>query len=132
MVETLHDDDFFTMTWDPARSLARFVRKGRRFADLAEAEQVYRALLASRARIPGPRILVLVDQREAIGNNDPRYEQLVSKMVPALTTGVTRVAYVVRSAIGKLQIDRMRRDRSVAVEGNVFQDEAEALAYLER
>jgi hypothetical protein len=130
-VVTLHDDEFFSLTWDPERSLARFVRKARRFADLREAERLYQNLLARRARIQARRILLLVDQRAAIGNNDPAFEALASKVVPALSAGVDRVAVLVRSATGKLQVERMRRNGGTPVEGRVFLDEAEALAYLE-
>ncbi len=131
MIETVHDDDFFTLTWEPHRNLARLVRKARRFADVAEAERVYEAVLLGRARIKSTSIRLLIDQREAVGNNDPAYEALVARVTPRISGGVARAAFLVRSVIGKLQVERVRRKATARVD-NVFTDEALALAYLER
>jgi hypothetical protein len=128
---TLHDDDFFTFTWERARGLARMVRKPRRLADLTEAERLFANLLAARARIPEAKIRLLIDQREAIGNNDPSFEAIVNKTVRLLMVGVSRVAVLVRSASGKLQAERLQRARSAAGETVAFHDEAEALAFLD-
>jgi hypothetical protein len=128
---TLHDDDFFTLMWDPARSLGRMVRKPRRFAELAEAERLFAHLLAARDRIPATKIRLLIDQREALGNNDPAFEAIVSKAVQSLRAGVSRVAVLVRSASGKLQAERLQRSRTGPTEWGVFHDEAHALAFLD-
>jgi hypothetical protein len=128
---TLHDDDFFTLTWEPARGLARMVRKARRFADLAEAERLFANLLEARTRIPVAKVRLLIDQREAVGNNDPSFEAIVTKAVQSLRVGVSRVAVLVRSASGKLQAERLQRGRLAGAESATFYDEAHALAFLD-
>jgi hypothetical protein len=128
---TLHDDDFFTLTWEPARGLARMVRKPRRFTDLAEAERLFANLAEARARIPSAKVRLLIDQREAVGNNDPAFEAIVNKAVQSLMIGVSRVAVLVRSASGRLQVERLQRTRSAATESAVFHHEAHALAFLD-
>ncbi len=130
MVETLYDDDFFALTWDASRRLARLTRKAQPFADIAEAQRLYAAVLAGRAKVPRAGVYLLIDQRLVTGNNAPEYERLVADFMPRLTAGVERIAFLVRSVIGKLQIERLRRDRGRG-QAAVFLDEAEALAYLD-
>jgi hypothetical protein len=129
MVESLYDDDFFSLTWDAERRLARFTRKGRPFGDVAEAKRLYAAMLATRAKAQRPGLRLLIDQRLVVGNNAPEYEALIFDFTPKFIAGVDRAAFLVRSVIGKLQIERLVREGK-GPPAAVFLDEAEALAHL--
>ena len=72
---------------------------------------------------------VLVDLRGSPpGRNDPEFERASEAWRRALATDFDRVAILVRTAVGKLHIQRLGREIGGAP--SVFLDEAEALAFV--
>lgn len=72
---------------------------------------------------------VLVDLRPAAPRNDPAFEVAIRALRIQVYAGATRVAILVRTAAGMLQTRRHARDDGVVCE--VFDDEEQALAYVE-
>lgn len=72
---------------------------------------------------------LLVDLRSAPQRNDPAYEKAASREPVALTRDFVRVAGLVRTAAGKLQVGRHVRHAGIQMQ--VFSDEVEALEYLQ-
>lgn len=71
---------------------------------------------------------LLVDVREAPMRNDPAFEAQALTLRPASVLRFTHAAILVRTAVGRLQINRLNeRDH---LDTPVFMDEAEALAHL--
>ncbi len=117
---------WFAIELDAALKLVRIVRSaeplppdgqsiGRIFTELGEALRPYngwKALLDLRS---GPRG----------GRSDDDFEAQVRVAQQRLSAGFSRVAVLVRSAVGALQIRRLSGGAR-----SVFQDEAEALKYL--
>jgi hypothetical protein len=72
---------------------------------------------------------LLVDLRSAPQRNDPEYEKVAASEPVALSRDFARVAVLVRTAAGKLQVGRHIRTSGVKMQ--LFNDEAEALEYLQ-
>jgi hypothetical protein len=66
--------------------------------------------------------------RAARGRNDPQFEAAIAREGIRMNGGFRRVAVLVASHVGLLQVQRfLQRDQ---VTGRAFIDEAEALRYL--
>jgi hypothetical protein len=71
---------------------------------------------------------LLVDLRAAPLNNDPAFEAELARRRARLFGGFRRVAVLVRTAVGALQIARQSREQGSSTP--TFQDEASAIAHL--
>lgn len=71
---------------------------------------------------------LLLDLRNTVGRNDPDFEKLIAPHRAKLEHGFRKVAVVVRSQVGRLQVERHARDDGVNL--RVFLEEDEALAWL--
>lgn len=83
-----------------------------------------RAALGPDARGPG----LLMDFRDARSRNDEAFEDTMSNYRDAMRENFDRVAVVVKSAVGRLQIDRLNQGLSNAP--HVFDDPERAKAWL--
>lgn len=82
----------------------RLTRTDRVFEDLHELAAAHDALLPELARArSGP---LLVDLRDAKGRNDPSFERAMAGYRRAMFEGFPTVVVLVRTAIGKLQVQR--------------------------
>jgi hypothetical protein len=91
-----------------------------------EGARLYDAVTAALGKARARR--VLVDLRGSPpGRNDPEFERSTEAFRRSLAA-YERVAILVRTAVGKLQLTRLSRESGRAAP--VFLDEAEALAYL--
>jgi len=72
---------------------------------------------------------LLVDLRAAPKRNDPEYEKAASQEPVVLSRDFIRVAVLVATAAGKLQVGRHIRLHSIKM--RLFDDEVEALEYLQ-
>lgn len=73
---------------------------------------------------------LLVDMRGAQLNNDPEFEAVATAARELLVRGFGKVAVLVATAVGALQVRRHIREDGRDIP--VFQDEAEAIAHLLR
>jgi hypothetical protein len=71
---------------------------------------------------------LLVDMRAAPQRNDPEFERAASRQPAVLSRGFIRVAVLVRTASGRLQVGRHIRDQAIAM--NMFHEEASAMHFL--
>jgi hypothetical protein len=82
----------------------RLTRTDRVFEELSELAAAHEALLPELARArSGP---LLVDLRDAKGRNDPSFEHAMAGYRRAMFQGFPTVVVLVRTAIGKLQVQR--------------------------
>lgn len=82
-----------------------------------------------RRLIPArPPLGALIDLREAPMNNDPDFEQRVMPTLHAFYARFTRVALVVRTMSGRMQLNRQVREYKLRNE--TFSSEPEAIAFL--
>lgn len=75
--------------------------------------------------VPRHRASLLIDSRQAPARNDPEFERVFAPLRADLMRGFSRVALVVRSAVGVLQVTR--HARIDGIDAGVFTDPAEAL-----
>ncbi|MCC6876326.1 MAG: hypothetical protein IT378_18605 [Sandaracinaceae bacterium] len=103
-------------------------RTARPFDTIADVEREYGAVVAALGRVPKARGSLVVDLRDAPPRNDPAFEDAVARLRKRIFEGFARTAVVVRTASGKLQVQRHAKDDHHAVE--VFTSLEEALTAL--
>ncbi len=116
------------VTVDPAAQLVRVTRTAARFSSPAQLEE--RWLEVSRVLDQAGRsgLSQLVDLRAASGRNEPEFEAVMLRVRPLVMRGFRRVAILVQSTTGALQIQRHVREDGI--ERMIGSDEDELLAYL--
>jgi hypothetical protein len=124
----LYRDDYIVVYGDPRGPLLRGVRTDRPWPSLEVLQNSYAGVLAAVDRIGRRGRVMLTDMRAAPGRNDPAFEAAVGAIKPRLYEGMTRIAVLVRTSIGALQIKRLVQEDGI--ERLVTTDEAEALAHL--
>jgi hypothetical protein len=123
----LHEHDYFRVLADDTARVVRLVRSVTPFSSIDAIEQTFDAVDRAITSIP-PDWALLIDSRDGPLRNDPVFEDILARARGRIIGRFTRVAVLVRSAIGKLQVGRYsREDRKPPT---VFDDEAEALAFL--
>ncbi len=115
-----------SITWDTNHSIARFVRTSVGYASAEDIER--EGILVERALQKAGKIRLLVDLRAATPRNDPEFEANIVKLRRKLCGGGQKIAILVNTAMGALQVKRHMREDGFAVE--VFTQEAAALAHL--
>jgi hypothetical protein len=75
------------------------------------------------------RSVLFIDSREALLRNDPVFEAAFEANRRRFTRGFKKISALVKTAVGKLQIQRHSKIDGIPI--GVFTDRVEALAYLE-
>jgi hypothetical protein len=83
---------------------------------------------ASGAGLLRVSLTLLLDLRDAPPRNDEDFESEATKALARFAPGFKAHAFLVKTAVGRLQATRMTRDRGDTAQ--VFVTEAEALAHL--
>ncbi len=126
---TVFEDPYATVTYSPDRKLIVYRRKATPYPDLATARS---SLEAARGAMPlGLKLshhVFLMDVREGPLRVDPEFEQATEAAGPDLSKLFKRAAVLVKTAVGKLQMSRLRNERARIFE--VFDDETKAYAFL--
>lgn len=94
-------------------------------ARILEFAELFQLIVPLRER---PRLRLLMDMRDAPMNNDPAREEQLQGPLRRIQEGFPKIAVLVRTAVGKLQINRIKRETDGSVV--VFDDEAAAIAFL--
>src|SRR5262249_12108514 len=97
-------------------------------ASLEEIVDLHRQVGRMFDRLGRDRHTLLVDMRRATLNNKPEFENAAARGRAFLVRDFRRVAVLVCTAVGALQVGRPRREDGVP--GEVYTDEAQAIDYL--
>jgi hypothetical protein len=127
VIQTLHQDAWFRLEREPRDDVYRLARSAQPFADLAACEEAYRRAEAALGS-PGPSAKLLLDVRDAPPRNDPDFERVVVQRRDPIFARFGRVAVLVRTAVGLLQIQRLNKDAGPNV--RAFDDEDKAFDWL--
>ena len=119
-------EPWFRLDREPA--LVRLTRTSTPFSTLTEVERGHRAVVDALEALPQPRGAVLVDLRDVSGRNDPEFERAVAPLRKRIFLGFERSAVLVRSAIGRLQLQRHLAEDGLGT--RAFDDLDAAFAYL--
>jgi hypothetical protein len=125
---TLLQTPFLHVEHDEPRKFVRYTRSTRGFASIAELDDAHLGLIRAFQRLDRPRLNLLVDLRDAPPRNDPAFEQAIARHRGPMMQGFRRVAILVRSVVGGLQVRRHMSDDGTV--SQITQDEDEALRYL--
>jgi hypothetical protein len=128
MNQLLLDDAAFHIEID-AQGVCRIARTNAGFDTTESCIRAHERVADAVAVLRGHSRAVF-DVRLAPPRNDPEFEKIVLKMNARMFRPFERVAFLVRTAAGKLHVRRLTRDVSAKVEA--FADESEALAWLQR
>ena len=117
-----------TLTTEPESRLVRYVRTSVPYPSLDEYERMHERLGVALDQLGRKRHVLLVDLREATLNNDPAFERAAVRCRHLLVHDFRKMAVLVKTAVGALQIGRHIRED--ALEAPVFNDETAAVSYL--
>ena len=127
-MESQQGTPYYTVKLDEARGFVRITRTGAVYPSLVEMERDTQ-LLEQIVRRFGVRRGLIDFRQGPPARNDEAFERATEKGRRLLRDGFERFAVLVRSAVGKLQVNRLSREDGAVP--HVFLDEAEAIRYLE-
>ncbi len=125
-MEQRFKSEYYNVEVEATQRLVRIKRLPTNFPSADEMARGHKELL--RAIAPYVGFKLLLDVREGPARSDPEYEVGASQMRKQIVTRFERAAVLVRSAVGRLQVQRLAKDDGVALQ--VFQDEKAALEHL--
>jgi hypothetical protein len=120
-------NDYFRLQHDPSLGLLRVIRSALPFPSLEVMKRAQDELSPLIQRYTGQRLLLDFSAGPP-GRNDDAFEDATRPITQILGKMFTKVAVLVRTRAGELQVRRMaKRDGR---RPNVFSDEREALRWL--
>ena len=118
----------FVVTFEPETSLVRYTRKAKAFESSEQTIQQH-VELGTHLDLLGRRDhALLVDVRQSPFNPSLSFENAIAESRKHLFRGFSRVAILVRSAVGALQLHRHVREDGLEIP--VYREEQEALRFL--
>jgi hypothetical protein len=124
----IHRSAYFVMRYDQARRLVVLTRSSEPYPSLEVLRETFAHMDAAVAHIWRQKTYLLIDSRKSPARNDPAFEAEFARLRKHFLRDLQKVATLVTTAVGVLQVARhMRRDEMPV---GVFTDVAEALAYL--
>jgi hypothetical protein len=128
---TLFSDAYVTVTIDDDAALVRYRRSREPYTSLETLRELNAKLQETFDALPSGTLSLLIDVREAPPRNDDAFESEIVGTLQAMAGRFIARATLVRTAVGRLQVQRIARARTgQAIE--TFSDEVDALAYLVR
>jgi hypothetical protein len=121
------NDDYMLVEIDARQRLVRQVRSARSYEDIPTVTQSIESIVEQMQELDRSQYALLQDMRLTRGRNDPEFEATMTTLLPRLSGGFRRVAVLVATNIGRLQVQRyLERD---GITGRAFLDEAAALRW---
>ncbi|CAN97187.1 MULTISPECIES: hypothetical protein [Sorangium] len=117
-----------TVTIDPVSQIARVTRSALPSESVAQFEELWMEVSRALDRVDRHRLCLLIDLRAAVGRNDPQFEAAMQRIRPPVMGRFRRVAILVRTTAGALQIQRHFREDGI--DRMIGSDEARLLDYL--
>lgn len=127
-VRTLYVDSFALVTWDDRSNVVRWTRTPAPFSSGKASIDSHVALRTAVQPAIAAGAALLFDVRMSPLRNDPEFDEIGKQYVDPLIAQFDKVAVLVATAMGKLQLSRLKRERLLKIE--VFDDEALALAHV--
>jgi hypothetical protein len=130
--QSLGGNDYWRVSWDAQEQVMVLERTPLPFPDLhaiGPAQDHITRIVGGQVK--AGRARVLLDFRQGpIGNNDPKFEQASEAARHSLSQLFTKVAVLVRTQAGKLQVSRLQKSEPNVTSRAVFTEEAEAWRWL--
>ncbi len=129
MVRALYTGPYVTATVDDQSNLVRYVRSAEPYPSLEVVRELHHELHRILATLPSGKLALLMDMRQAPARNDDPFELEVTEAVKAMLPRFTAHVFLVKSAVGRLQVLRLAKSRGDGAMA-VFVDEQEALEWV--
>jgi hypothetical protein len=107
----------------------RVTRTGKAFSNLNELRQTWGEVVSVLDGLDRPSYALLFDVRSVSGRNDPEFEHSFAPYRLSAQRGFRKVAVIVSTPFGQLQVGRYAQEDGVPV--RAFTDPAEALAWAD-
>ncbi|HEU4412084.1 MAG TPA: hypothetical protein VFS43_42980 [Polyangiaceae bacterium] len=127
----IYQSAHLVVTLDEEHKIVRRQRTRAGYESTYEIQVAYQALLDACEHLHRPEYMLLADLRLAPPRNDPAFEQVVSRYYDRLYGGFRKIAILVQTEAGRLQMMRLATP-SVAGRMRAFTSESAALEYLLR
>lgn len=124
----LHTDMFWDATYFKSDRVLRFTRTNVSYPSMDAALASFRALGAAVDAVIAEAKGLLMDVRSSPLRSDPAFEATSKAHLDVHIVRFARVAVLVATATGKLQVSRIKRERAMELE--VFDDERAARAFV--
>lgn len=124
----IHRNPYLVMRYDQARRLIVLTRTTVSYPSLEILRETFAHMDAAIAHIWRQKTYLLIDSRKSPARNDPAFEAEFGRLRKLFLRDMQKVATVVTTAVGVLQVARHMRVDEMPV--GVFTDVAEALTYL--
>jgi hypothetical protein len=121
-------DAYFSAEQRPGTSIIQVTRSAIPFTSASDVQRHFDALARALEPVDRSRHELLMDIRLAVGRNDPEFELAIEPYRLRIQRGFRRIAVVLVSIAGQLQIKRFAIQDRVTL--RTFQDEEAALAWL--
>jgi hypothetical protein len=124
-----YSDAYHSVILRPGTSIVYIARSALPFTTCDAIDKHFEALNRAMSEIDKPSLDLLVDIRAVPGRNDPEFEAAIGPHRARLMRGFRRVAFLVSSIAGQLQV--MRHARQDGLDARAFLDESAALIWLQ-
>jgi hypothetical protein len=121
--------DHITLRYDKLRDLVIATRSHLHWNSIGELHAAFDRMDQLIAVLPRHRTVLLIDSREAPLRNDPVFESEFEMRRRRFIQGFKRVAALVKTAVGRLQIQRHSKIDNIPI--GVFTELDEVRDYLE-
>ncbi len=129
----LLESPYFHISVDDDEKLVRAKRTDRAYPTIEALRAANAERIAVFEPIAGKGYVLLLDMRDGPMRNDPAFEEETRKARLQLFHVFYKVAILLRTAVGMLQLERLKREEQEArgaTPMQTFDDEAAALAFL--
>lgn len=118
----LHPDEGYVLLQRSARPLP----------PLPATRALILAMIERLEQLPREQLGLVADMRGPIGRSDDDFEAVMNELRPRIFAGFARIAVLVRSSVGKLQVQRLGRADGLSTRLLVTHDEAAAIAFARK
>jgi hypothetical protein len=124
-----HQDEFWRAEPVNGTAIVLVERSSRPFSSPLDVERSCSALNRSLdTQLDRSRHDLLIDLRSVAGRNDPEFERIIQPERIRLQHGFRRIAVLVNSVVGRLQIQRYATRDGAKL--RIFQDRSKAIEWL--
>ncbi len=123
-----YNDPYITVLAEVPGTLIRLQRSNLQHPTPADLEQSFRNVAVAIDRLGRTGHVMLVDMRAAFGRNEPEFDAALRRVRPVVERDILRIAVLLRSTVGMLQMKRINGEDGVA--RMLTMDEDAALAFL--
>jgi hypothetical protein len=125
----LFENAYYLVDELPNRAV-RVTRLEKAFTSQQDVDEACEPVQRALDQLGRGNYVCLIDSRAARGSNDPEYERWFAEQRARMPRGFKKTALLMKTAIGALHSDRLRRADGASEAMEIFQDLAAACTYL--